>query len=1088
MAIISLRAYNREIEGMIDNGQLDEAVAHCRHILATFPKHIASYRLLGKAHLEQQRISDATDIFQRVLSAIPDDFISNVGMSIIREDENNLDAAIWHMELAYETQPANIAIQDELRRLFGRRDGLQPPKPRLTRGALARMYIKGGIYDQAIAELRAAIAEDPNRPDLQLLLAQMFFQTSQRVEAVDTCVTILKKMPLCLEANRILAISLPEAENSEAVKNSRQIVVSMDPYYAFAEPESISSDQVSEGAVNIERLDWKSGLQIAEAPPQPNWATSLGISMDKPAEENIPEWLKTAEAPAAPSLDEKASPGVSPFIWDTQEVEKIITDTSKPEGEIPDWMKDAGWSPSTGEPTSPVVASLPPEENTTPPGDGTIAPPVSEDLEQANIPEWLRGIAPEDFTGTAGQQTKPEGDTLSNPWLEPHQPGPTDSIIHWLEEKQPDASTTPQAQGNSFAFPPDEEVPDWLKDLDTPPSATPQGTPFEKEAALTSVPSAFLEEPPIPAGNAELEIAPIDKAVEPAEQPAPEQAEPSPFPETVAAEEPAPSLGDDIPDWLKEIAVAVPAAEIIASNVEKQAEAPSPEVEPVVEPLASIEQSQVTQVPLADNLPAEAEKTTPEEMHESEKMLPDSNLPLAAGALLAAEMLAKHEDEPDTGVSPVAEVLPPAEVPLTLESPPGTGAVLVAENVFSEPSVHADEFPTAEQTPQLTDQPQVDQLIHDGDEIPISGPDSMNEADAFAWLEGLAAEQDAMEEGLVTQPVEGEFQPPEWVKLEMEPLAEEPGSMQHQDGSQQQALPAEEIPDWLKGLGDEPQAVPASEPPFSIATPQPEQTTSEQAEAEAENLDELPAWILDMEQPEPEKEIPGPAEEELEWKLEELPDWLKEITESEGTVEPISPQEPVSAADIATAAVISELPKIDEAPEEVDQTQKPVSAAGIAAAGVIAGLVHQDQTAPPLEEVEHVAEVPPAEVPMLVQAEPELSPVVEELNSHEAVFEQPAPIASEQIPVEAVPEPSDVVLSDARNALNQGQPSQAAGHYTSLIKQNSHLTEIIKDLQDALYRFPVDIDLWVTLGDAQYHNHDLQEALNAYTKAEELVR
>src|SRR4030042_1248304 len=345
MAIIPLRAYNREIEGMIENGQLDEAVAHCRHILATFPKHIASYRLLGKAHLEQQRISDATDIFQRVLAAMPADFVANVGMSIIREDENNLDASIWHMELAYEAQPSNVAIQDELRRLYGRRDGVQPPKVRLTRGALARMYAKGGLFDQAIAELRAAISEDPNRPDLQLLLAQMFYQTSQRVEAIDTCVNILKKIPSCLEANRILVVSLPEAEGSDAVKNYRQIVISMDPYYAFAEPEAISSDQVPENAVNIEKLEWKSGIQIEETPAQPNWATSLGISMEKPSEENLPDWLKSAEAPPPGSADENTPPSVSPFIWDTQEVEKVITDTSKPEGEIPDWMKDAGWQP-----------------------------------------------------------------------------------------------------------------------------------------------------------------------------------------------------------------------------------------------------------------------------------------------------------------------------------------------------------------------------------------------------------------------------------------------------------------------------------------------------------------------------------------------------------------------------------------------------------------------------------------------------------------------------------------------------------------------------------------------------------------------
>jgi cytochrome c-type biogenesis protein CcmH/NrfG len=57
-----------------------------------------------------------------------------------------------------------------------------------------------------------------------------------------------------------------------------------------------------------------------------------------------------------------------------------------------------------------------------------------------------------------------------------------------------------------------------------------------------------------------------------------------------------------------------------------------------------------------------------------------------------------------------------------------------------------------------------------------------------------------------------------------------------------------------------------------------------------------------------------------------------------------------------------------------------------------------------------------------------------------------------------------------------------------LIKQNYHLDEIIKDLHEALYRFPVNIDMWVTLGDAYFHTDDLSEALSAYTKAEELVR
>ena len=133
MGNISLRVYFQKIEGLIDASKNDEAIAHCEHILLTYPKNLETYRLLAKAYLETKRYSDALDILQRILSVVPDDFIAHVGMSIIREDERNLDAAVWHMERAFDVQPSNIAVQDELKRLSGLRDGTEPAKIRLTR-------------------------------------------------------------------------------------------------------------------------------------------------------------------------------------------------------------------------------------------------------------------------------------------------------------------------------------------------------------------------------------------------------------------------------------------------------------------------------------------------------------------------------------------------------------------------------------------------------------------------------------------------------------------------------------------------------------------------------------------------------------------------------------------------------------------------------------------------------------------------------------------------------------------------------------------------------------------------------------------
>jgi len=179
MAKVSLRIYNQEVENLVERGQLDEAIANCRHILNAFPKNLETYRVIGKAYLEAKRFNEATDIFERLLMAVPDDFVAHVGMSIIHDEQNNLDASIWHMQRAFEVQPSNAAIQAELQRLYGRRDGVEPPKIRLTRGALAHMYVQGELYPQAISEINNVLEEDPERQDMQVLLARAYFHAGR---------------------------------------------------------------------------------------------------------------------------------------------------------------------------------------------------------------------------------------------------------------------------------------------------------------------------------------------------------------------------------------------------------------------------------------------------------------------------------------------------------------------------------------------------------------------------------------------------------------------------------------------------------------------------------------------------------------------------------------------------------------------------------------------------------------------------------------------------------------------------------------------------------------------------------------------
>lgn len=262
MGTLSLRAYNKEIDSLIVQNRHDEAIGHCRHILSKFPKHIDTYRLLGKAYLENGQNSNAADIFQRVLSAVPDDFIAHVGMSVIREEEGNLPASVLHMEKAFESQPYNSEIQVELKRLYGKRDGMEPPKVRLTQGALARIYIRGELINQGIAEMRSIIKENPNRYDLKSLLMESYLEQNQLAHSIDLASNILKKYPFNLAANRIMARSLKTQDHSKEMAICTKRLYALSPYEAYISEHAPTIDQVPDRAITIDELDWEKDGKI----------------------------------------------------------------------------------------------------------------------------------------------------------------------------------------------------------------------------------------------------------------------------------------------------------------------------------------------------------------------------------------------------------------------------------------------------------------------------------------------------------------------------------------------------------------------------------------------------------------------------------------------------------------------------------------------------------------------------------------------------------------------------------------------------------------------------------------------------------
>ncbi len=532
MAKIALRLYHREIESLIDQGELEAAVAHCRHILQTFPKCLDTYRLLGKAYLQARRYAEATDIFRRLLMALPDDFIAHVGMALIYDDQGKLDEAIWHMSRAFDVQPANRAVQAELQRLYNQRDGVMPPRIRLTRAALAYLYLRGQLYLEAIEEIRAILKEEPSRYDMQTLLAKALFFGGYRKEAAELCTQLLDIYPYNFEANRVLAeLSASAAQTQkETTEVYRHRLVEMDPYINFATRSVFLASQVPDAAVSIELYEWHPGAGV-ELPA--GW-----------------EGLALSESPA-----EAFSPAT------TFEAEEEVQPATA-ESPIPDWLRQAGWGEASGE-----FVERPLSEQEEPP------------LERAELPDWLKAMAPPEILSEAPTAAQPAEELPE--WLKgmaaeaptAAQPGvaqPAEELPEWLKGMAAEAPTAAQPG----VAQPAEELPEWLKGMAAeaptaaqPGVAQPAETPSVGWEALGALGTSGKEQDEALAWLESLAARHGAKPEELVTPPEARQEKPPAWVEaarqrleaTPTAETPA-QPAEELPEWLRGMAAEAPTA------------------------------------------------------------------------------------------------------------------------------------------------------------------------------------------------------------------------------------------------------------------------------------------------------------------------------------------------------------------------------------------------------------------------------------------------------------------------------------------------------------------------------------------------
>ena len=998
MPQIELKQYIDEIGRLIDDGQVDAAIDHCRHILEFYPRYLPVYRLLAQASLEKGDYAHATHFLQSLLSADPENADAWATLATLSDDLGELEQATWLMERAFEIEPGDAETRERLRDLYKHRDGIDRPRLKLTPGALGRMYAVGGFHRRAIYELQRVLESRAGLPPLHIAYLEVAlakaFCSAQDMEAMaeKVCHSLLSKLPNCLQANLIMGQILWSRGQAEEAEKYLEIARALDPEGRAAQELFGDRSPVPFERVQIPHLEVGEEVTVieeAQVPAQPvediSWLdhvgeafegeTDLAALTEPAAEGQAPDWLEEWSAEGAPPDREE---GVTGPTAGREQVAQTAP--------LPPWMVEM--QPEEGEeeaePTELPSWLTEGEEEETQPAEATVveaAPlPVTTDEEEeeaVELPAWLQELASE--AEPAEELEAVSEEEQASRWVTP------------VEEAAPageDAASLRETAGELAA----DELPNWLKAFDE--------QALEESAEVEELPSqTFDEELP------EWMQTPTLDAEEPGDE------------EETEAEA-------ELPSWLR--AVGQVDEEVVGLSSDEEE---SPEVG------------------FAASLDEEA---LPDWLRDLREQQPD----LLEGEGEALDWMVEDEGEVEAEIEPIEEDELPdwlrelrAQKPAVEEPPPEVPAGEGQPKAEPAPTTVAPgelESLSEEELPEWLQELRAQEPAPEPE--PLEGlavegelPDWLEEIEAEAAPE-LRAETvdeeelpDWLRELRAQEPVSGDE---EEAQALAEPSAEQaPDWLAEIQAEEEAELPAEAVdeealPDWLRELrAQEPSILSDEEEEVALAAPEESQTPDWLVEAEAEAEQDL--------------EYSAQASEE-----EELPDWLRAMRAAEVEPESAAPatveprHEPPQTAEDAELA---ELGPAEGLQADIEMPQ-PVEGLPAWLSELEAEVAGQPPQAPDVQPVSEAPEEPQVGVGERLDAHEEAvaETGAEEVEMLEApAVAQPeaegAPALQEAASVEAGPSLEPV--SEAGEVVGEEEPEPLGAAEAAVLQTSEPIAE-----------------------------------------------
>jgi tetratricopeptide (TPR) repeat protein len=213
-------------ESEIQAGRPGEALRQCDLLLGTHPRWLEAQRLKARALVALNQLGPAAQLLDGIIACNPEDeqVYSDRAYLALRQGEP-LGALAWYRR-ACEVARDNAALRATHNQLAAQL-GRPPYTPSHT--GLARLHLRGELFDYALREWDLALQANPNRLDAQIGLAETHWRMGNAARSRDICRYILRFMPNCLKPLLLLVIFELDAGNAEEAQRLTTLVAEMDP-------------------------------------------------------------------------------------------------------------------------------------------------------------------------------------------------------------------------------------------------------------------------------------------------------------------------------------------------------------------------------------------------------------------------------------------------------------------------------------------------------------------------------------------------------------------------------------------------------------------------------------------------------------------------------------------------------------------------------------------------------------------------------------------------------------------------------------------------------------------------------------------